>query len=207
MARECPRCGTVHEDYATACESCGANFAPGRARQPKRPAVKTEPSRAQESGAYRYFHTKVAGATHTNPHGTSRQRIIACVRENENLRLVREPDNHYDPRAVKVVRTNGEQIGYLPGHIVGNDKGIGWCVADHMDAGVRYWARVAKVTGGTGDKDYGVNLAVAFWSGPGEPEGLPWIEVPARLTAKSSGCGCATVVLVAMLLCIVMLLA
>lgn len=107
------------------------------------------------------------------------------------MRLVREADNSYDPRAVKVVRTNGEQIGYLPAHIVGNDQSIGWCVADSLDAGVRYWARIAKITGGTGDKDLGVNIDLAFWDGPEEPDGVPWVDVPARISATTPiGCGC-----------------
>lgn len=57
---------------------------------------------------------QVHGIFHKNINGSSRQVIIRSCRNGELLRLVAEPDNLYDPGAVKVCRTNGDQLGYLP---------------------------------------------------------------------------------------------
>lgn len=55
----------------------------------------------------------VAGFDHSNSDGSSRQEILARCHVPEPLRLVPEPDNPVDLYAIKVVRENGEQIGYL----------------------------------------------------------------------------------------------
>ncbi|XOV90837.1 MAG: HIRAN domain-containing protein [Bacteroidota bacterium] len=58
--------------------------------------------------------TKVVGVSHTNEDGTPRQTIITReVEENDLLTLEPEPNNPYDPNAVKVLSKNGNQIGYL----------------------------------------------------------------------------------------------
>lgn len=49
-----------------------------------------------------------------NPDGSSRQSIIAReVAEEDKLQLEVEPDNPYDPNAIKVLSRQGNQIGYL----------------------------------------------------------------------------------------------
>jgi HJR/Mrr/RecB family endonuclease len=58
--------------------------------------------------------TRVAGVSHNNRDGTSRQQIIRRCVAGELLRLKPEKDNPVDPKAVAVCRLNGEQIGYLP---------------------------------------------------------------------------------------------
>ena len=55
----------------------------------------------------------VAGVSHNNRDGTSRQKIIARCSAGEVLRLRSEEDNPADPNAVAVIRLNGEQLGYL----------------------------------------------------------------------------------------------
>jgi hypothetical protein len=58
--------------------------------------------------------TKVVGVSKNNTDGSSRQQIIAReVKENDPLQLVLEPDNPFDPNAVKVLSKFGHQIGYL----------------------------------------------------------------------------------------------
>ena len=65
----------------------------------------------------RSFRLAVVGESHDNEDGTSRQQIIRGCRAGEPIRLVLEPYNPYDKRAVKVCRQSGEQVGYLPrGH-------------------------------------------------------------------------------------------
>lgn len=60
------------------------------------------------------YETKVVGVSKDNTDGTSRQDIIRReVKEDDKLRLMAEPDNPYDPNAVKILSKYGNQIGYL----------------------------------------------------------------------------------------------
>ncbi|MEQ8629545.1 HIRAN domain-containing protein [Ekhidna sp.] len=60
------------------------------------------------------YETKVVGVSLNNADGSSRQEIIKReVEEEDKLKLASEPDNPYDPNAVKVLSTHGNQIGYL----------------------------------------------------------------------------------------------
>lgn len=99
--------------------------------------------RIKLSQVQKTFQTKVAGITHFNQNGTSRQSIIEDCALGEEIVLIREPDNSYDPRAVKVCLKRGPQIGYLKADVLGNDQGIGWCIADNMDKGISYQAKIA----------------------------------------------------------------
>jgi hypothetical protein len=99
------------------------------------------------------FYTKIAGVSHNNPDGTPRQSIIKRCRSGETLRLVREPSNPYDSDAVKVLRQNGEQLGYIPGHVVATG------LAHDMDTGTRFKAVITDITGG-GVKTFGVNIQI-----------------------------------------------
>jgi hypothetical protein len=134
----------------------------------------------QFKGEWKTFYTRVAGVTFTNANGSDRQAVVSRCRAGDRVRFVREPDNPRDPFAVKVVRRNGEQVGYLPSEVVGNRQGVGWCVARGMDAGYEYMARVAGV-GKRRGKRYGMSLQVTFWNGsiasqPTEEPELPPIE-------------------------------
>ena len=58
--------------------------------------------------------TKVVGVSKENADKTSRQQIISEeVEEDDILQLELEPDNPFDPNAVKVLSKHGHQIGYL----------------------------------------------------------------------------------------------
>ncbi len=60
------------------------------------------------------YDTKVVGVSKDNADGSSRQDIIRQeVKEDDKLRLETEPDNPFDPNAVKVLSKLGNQIGYL----------------------------------------------------------------------------------------------
>jgi hypothetical protein len=52
---------------------------------------------------------RVVGVTYEN-----RQGVIAVMKENEQVLLVREPDNPFDCNAISVRRTNNSSVGYLP---------------------------------------------------------------------------------------------
>ncbi|WP_420318477.1 HIRAN domain-containing protein [Ekhidna sp.] len=60
------------------------------------------------------YETKVVGVSKDNADGSSRQEIIRReVEEDDKLKVEAEPDNLYDPNAVKVLSKFGHQIGYL----------------------------------------------------------------------------------------------
>ena len=104
------------------------------------------------------FFTKIAGVTFRNPDGSSRQRIIKECRVGEALLLIREPDNPIDKFAVKVVRGNGQQLGYLGRNIAreGDRSGIAY----RMDRGDKYLCRISDITGGGAGLSYGVNIEI-----------------------------------------------
>jgi hypothetical protein len=60
----------------------------------------------------RVVSTKVVGVTFEN-----RQEVISMLRMGDRVWLDMEPDNPYDPNAISVCRSNGEQIGYLNRHL------------------------------------------------------------------------------------------
>jgi hypothetical protein len=133
------------------CEACFNRLA--------RPVERQEVYAFSESGYSappHHFFTKVAGVTHANDDGSSRQVIIRECRAGESLDLVREPENRYDSGAIKVMRRNGQQLGYIPQHVSrGGDSGL----SRDMDRNGAYCCRISDITGG-GDQPHGVNIEV-----------------------------------------------
>ena len=75
----------------------------------------------------RVFFAQVHGITHKNADGTSRQDIIRDCEVGEELVLVPEPTNRFDPDAVMICRKNGEQLGYWKGDgRMAHDLANGW---------------------------------------------------------------------------------
>lgn len=99
------------------------------------------------------FFTTVAGVTFEG-----RQRVVARCSVGESLRLVRDPTNRYDKGAIKVMRLNGEQLGFIPAHVSRGDDASG--LALRMDRGEHYKCRIKDLTGGNGHT-LGVNIEVA----------------------------------------------
>ena len=80
--------------------------------------------------------TNVAGVTFEG-----RQTVVESLRIGEYLEIIQEPDNPYDPNAVKVMRSNGKQVGYVPREVA---KDIKWI----FDAGFApHRAEVIKKVG------------------------------------------------------------
>lgn len=100
----------------------------------------------------RSFFTTVAGVTFEG-----RQRIVARCSVGERLILVREPENPHDNGAIKVMRLNGEQLGFIPAHVSrgGDSSGLAY----RMDRGDEYQCRISDLTGG-GSKSLGVNIEI-----------------------------------------------
>ncbi|NQZ75635.1 MAG: hypothetical protein HRT61_05915 [Ekhidna sp.] len=60
------------------------------------------------------YETKVVGVSKDNADDTSRQQIIhEEVAEGDRLSLRKEPGNPFDPHAIQVLSSKGNQIGYL----------------------------------------------------------------------------------------------
>lgn len=81
---------------------------------------------------------KVVGVTFNNDDGTSRKETIIEMSKGNtdtiDVLLVREPDNKFDPNAIKVI-ANGKQIGYI-------GKDYSSILAGFMDAGRQFTAKV-----------------------------------------------------------------
>ncbi|MFZ1017959.1 MAG: helicase-related protein [Candidatus Cybelea sp.] len=97
------------------------------------------------------FHTKLAGVSFEG-----RQDVIAGMRPEVPLELRRQADNPHDSNAVAVCYGH-LQLGFL-------NKKLAAHIAPLIDAGARYRARVASLTGGSGDagarKHRGVNILI-----------------------------------------------
>jgi hypothetical protein len=80
----------------------------------KRPAKQTSSvDQPQPSTEPRHFFLQVHGIYHRNADGSSRQKIIRSCRPGDLLVLAPEPENKYDPDAIKVCRPDGAQLGYF----------------------------------------------------------------------------------------------
>lgn len=103
----------------------------------------------------KHFYTSLAGTTHKNEWGSSRQEVIGECHPKTLLDLIREPDNPYDPDAVLVGVHGGDCVGYLKRTVAAE---IARDVADHG----RVWIGFVKeVTGGTEDHpNFGLSVVL-----------------------------------------------
>jgi hypothetical protein len=99
------------------------------------------------------FSTKIAGVTFDNPNGTSRQQYLRKTSPNELLLLKRDPENPVDENAIKLVKPNGKQLGYIPSK---NAETL----APQMDNGTKFFAQISQITGGEDGKSYGANIRI-----------------------------------------------
>jgi hypothetical protein len=60
------------------------------------------------------FTADLAGASYPNRDGSSRQQIVRQCRCPEKLVMVHEEGNRHDKHALKLLRKNGDQLGYVP---------------------------------------------------------------------------------------------
>jgi len=142
--------------------------------------VPKEPVEIRAS-APKSFVTTVAGVTHDG-----RQRIVARCSVGERLTLVRDPDNRFDKGAIKIMRLNGEQLGYVPAHVSrgGDPSGL----AFQMDRGDSFQCRISSLTGGDG-LNLGVNIEVTEY-GEDEGDASAFTEsAPLRSVPVSNGLG------------------
>lgn len=126
------------------------NFSPGGMNAP-------EPEEKSIKNLIEY-NSKIVGVTFEG-----RQEVIAMLSGDEPLRVRREPENKYDPRAVAVdveIAETWKPIGYIA-----KDKNKD--IAAAMDAGNDVDISIASLTGGDTDnngkvKTRGVNIALSY---------------------------------------------
>ena len=94
------------------------------------------------------FHTKIVGVTFEG-----RQRFVVRLRRGEQLKLVRQPNNPYDPNAIAVFDSQGNQLGYIRRELAAE-------MAYKMDRGIQYTAEVTEVTGGDPGMSFGANILI-----------------------------------------------
>jgi hypothetical protein len=100
------------------------------------------------------FHTKLSGVTHKNEDGMNRQNILKRCHTGEKLNLIHYPVPQ-DHNAVKVLRQNGEQIGWLNSILAAE-------IAPRLDRGSRVDAVISAITGNK--KLIGCNIQLTKYS-------------------------------------------
>lgn len=80
------------------------------------------------------------GERFENEDGSSRQAELALCQRGDPIRLVREPDNRHDSRAVAIVSERGVRVGYL-----GRDRAA-W-MASKIDRGFPVRAIIDRIKG------------------------------------------------------------
>jgi len=106
------------------------------------------------------YHSKIVGTTFEN-----RQDILAHLEGDESLRVRREPENQYDPRAVAVevdIKGKWYPVGYIA-----KDKNKD--IAEALDAGRDVEIKISEVTGGDKGKNLGMNICLKYEKEVSEP--------------------------------------
>jgi hypothetical protein len=91
------------------------------------------------------FNSKISGSTFTE----GAQEAIAKLKEDEVLKLVREPNNKYDANAIAIYKGK-KQLGYLPASTAAK-------LFKDVDNS-KVTCKVAQVTGGKEGQSYGCNI-------------------------------------------------
>lgn len=109
--------------------------------------------RAEEIGG-KWLNARIAGVTHRNPDGTSRQESVRQLQAMEQLELRRDPDNPYSKYAVRVCTSTGYTLGYIPEFIARD-------VSDALDSGGEAQAFVRHVRQ-SGATNWGAAIGVVW---------------------------------------------
>lgn len=106
------------------------------------------------------YRSKIVGTTFEN-----RQDILAHLEGNEDLRVRREPENQYDPRAVAVdvdIKGKWYPVGYIA-----KDKNKD--IAEALDDGREVEIKISEITGGDKGKNLGMNIYLKYEKEVSEP--------------------------------------
>jgi len=104
----------------------------------------------------RHFFIEAVGVMKINEDGSDRQKILGRCRPGEVLLLVREASGIHDEGVIKIVRSNGDQIGFVA-------KSMADRIAQDMDWGYHFRAEISEITQGKGRKRVlGCNIKVTL---------------------------------------------
>jgi len=96
------------------------------------------------------YHSKIVGVTFEG-----RQDVLKTLKGDEQLRVRREPNNEYDPRAVAVDALTDDD--WLPiGYISKDNSDISKLLDEGKDVNIK----IAEITGGGEKKSLGVNIEI-----------------------------------------------
>ena len=101
--------------------------------------------------------TRIVGVTFNN-----RQAVIARLTFGEEILLRREPNNPYDPNAIRVERQNGEQFGYINRCLAAN-------IASFFDARTRPVSGSVHCLTGSSRSGYSLGVIITFTIPQPEP--------------------------------------
>ncbi len=110
--------------------------------------------------------TNVTGITHRNRRGMKRQLIASQCEVGEHIMFLFERGNPYDPYAIRVCRSNGEQLGYIPRNEAREMRLDG-------ESGCRFDAYILQIMGGTVEKP---NFGILLWIFQYESDDLSQID-------------------------------
>src|SRR4051794_1684691 len=99
----------------------------------------------------KHFHSKIVGVTKKNDDGSNRQKLLPGCRPAMVLTLDHEEGNRFDPNAVRVLRPDGKQLGYLSAELAEE-------VVKKSKTGFRYQCFAKDLTGGGEGESYGMNI-------------------------------------------------
>ena len=99
--------------------------------------------------------TKVVGVTKTNEKGEYIQTLLRQISSNAILTFKPEPNNPYDPNAIRVY-ANNNHIGYLNKELAGN---ISYFLKNNPEFVLV--GTIAEITG-SGNKNKGCNIKIMF---------------------------------------------
>ena len=97
------------------------------------------------------INSKVAGVSHPNDDGSSRQEILSRCKMVDIFALKRHPIEQ-DQNGIVLLRDTGEQVGWVT-RVVAQE------LAPYMDKGAEYHARITALTGG-GRYTRGCNIEI-----------------------------------------------
>lgn len=137
----CPGCQRLIQRGQSQCTVCGKildNLEPACANVPSKTINKP-------------IRSKVAGVSHQNDNGSSRQEILSRCKMTDIFTLKRCPIEE-DPNGIILLRDNGEQVGWVTRTVAAE-------LAPYMDKGTEYNARITALTGG-GRYTRGCNIEI-----------------------------------------------
>lgn len=96
------------------------------------------------------FHTKVVGSTFCGG-----QELLHLIEPGQDIQLIPEPDNKYDPNAVQVFISENDRLGYVP-------KETAPIIHEEWGRNRILKCKVAEITG-KGKANLGANLIVEVY--------------------------------------------